>query len=377
MPSSEHTYIWQQADWPHWRYDLATLTDGLTQVNQEQGKLLGTLSVLGLAWQEQNKLAVFSQDVLQTSAIEGEILNAHSVRSSVARRLGMTLENTDMYTNNDYKVEGVVDMILDATHHSEQPLTLQKLCAWHAGLFPTGYSGIERIRVAALREEQDGPMQVVSAGKHFPYVHFEAPPAHVLPNEMARFLAWFNQDTQHQPLIKAGLAHVWFLTLHPFEDGNGRIARAITDRLLATLHKSLQRPYSLSTEIHRQRQSYYTVLERTQKNSLEVTIWLAWFLQSVLAAVQAAQIQVDAALNKQRYWQKIHQNKWPLNPRQINMVNMLLDGFEGKLTSSKWAKLTKCSADSALRDINTLLDCGVLCKSKQAGRSTHYTLRME
>uniref|UniRef100_UPI00333F2F48 Fic family protein n=1 Tax=Castellaniella defragrans TaxID=75697 RepID=UPI00333F2F48 len=369
MNSGENLYIWQSSDWPYWRYDLPTLAQALTEVSHAQGLLLGRLADVGLALRDQASLSALTDDVVKTSEIEGELLDAASVRSSIARRLGLDI---GALAPVDRHVEGVVEMVLDATSHSDEPLTAERLFGWHAALFPTGYSGLSRITVGQWRDDTAGPMQVVSGAVNRRKVHFQAPPAGSLPAETARFLAWANQGTDEPALIKAGLAHLWFVTLHPFDDGNGRIARAIGDLFLARADGAGPRFYSLSAQIQRERKDYYDILERTQKGTLNVTDWLAWFLGALGRSVASAQTSLDDALSKAKFWQR-----WagtPMNGRQVKLLNRLLDGFDGKLTSSKWAAICKCSPDTALRDINQLLALGVLRRSPGGGRSTGYEL---
>lgn len=373
MNSGDHLYIWQASDWPTWRFDLAALAQPLADVSRAQGLLAGRLADVGMALRDQASLSVLTEDVLKTSEIEGELLNAESVRSSIARRLGVDI---GALAPVDRHVEGVVEMVLDATANSNAPVTTDRLFGWHAALFPTGYSGLTRINVGGWRDDAAGPMQVVSGPLGRQRVHFEAPPAERLESETRRFLAWANSASGEPPLIKAGLAHLWFVTLHPFDDGNGRIARAIGDLFLARADGSPQRFYSLSAQIQRERKAYYDILERTQKkHSLDVTEWLAWFLDMLLCAVGQAQHTLDAVLIKTRFWQRwAAPGAAPLNERQAKLLNRLLDGFEGKLTSSKWAAIAKCSPDTALRDITDLLARGVLRKSDAGGRSTSYEL---
>ena len=369
MNCGENHYIWQADDWPNWHYDLSALTWSLTDVSRAQGVLLGRVADVGLALRDQASLAALTEDVVKTSEIEGEVLNVESVRSSIARRLGVDI---GAVAPVDRHVEGVVEMVLDATSRSAEPLTAERLFGWHAALFPTGYSGVSKIAIGQWREDTDGPMQVVSGPVGRRKVHYQAPPADVLSVEMAKFLSWANAESGEPALIKAGLAHLWFVTLHPFDDGNGRIARAVGDLFLARADRSSQRFYSLSAQIQRERKDYYDVLERTQKGTRDVTGWLSWFLGTLARAVASAQITLDAVMVKARFWRR-----WagtPLNERQLKLLNRLLDGFEGKLTSSKWAAIAKCSPDTALRDINALLERGVLKKSPGGGRSTGYEL---
>jgi Fic family protein len=369
MISGDYDYIWQASDWPNWRFDLAVLAEPMAEVSRAQGLLMGRLADVGMALRDQASLAALTEDVVKTSEIEGEQLNVESVRSSIARRLGVDI---GALAPVDRHVEGVVEMVLDATANCHAAVTPERLFGWHAALFPTGYSGMSRIKVGCWRDDASGPMQVVSGPIGRQRVHFEAPPASRLHIETSRFLDWLNSAPNEAPLLRAGLGHLWFVTLHPFDDGNGRIARAIGDLLLARADGSQQRFYSLSAQIQRERKAYYDILERTQKQSMDATEWLSWFLDTLHRAVNQAHHTLDAVLSKTRFWQR-----WaamPLNERQVALLNRLLDGFEGKLTSSKWAAIAKCSPDTALRDINDLLARGVLQKSDAGGRSTSYVL---
>jgi Fic family protein len=362
-------YIWQQPDWPVWRFDAAALAEPLAQVHRAQGQLMGRMAGLGLAEREQANLQVLTQEVIKTSEIEGEQLNVDTVRSSIARRLGVDI---GALAPADRHVDGVVDMVLDATGHFSQRLTAERLFGWHAALFPTGYSGRARIRVGAWRDDASGPMQVVSGAIGREKVHFQAPPASTLSAQTKAFLQWFNAPLAGDAIIKAGLAHLWLVTLHPFDDGNGRISRAVGDMALARAESASQRFYSLSAQIQRERKSYYDQLETTQKGTLNITPWLSRFLACLLRAVQAADATLAAVLTKAQFWQRWADT--PLNERQIKLLNRMLDGFEGKLTNSKWAAIAKCSADTALRDINDLLARGVLRRLEGGGRSTAYEL---
>lgn len=335
-----------------------------------QGRLLGRLADIGFALREEASLAVLTEDVVTTSAIEGGTLNPQSVRSSIARRLGVDI---GALAPVDRHVDGVVDMVLDATTGYASPVMPQRLFGWHAALFPTGYSGLSRITVGGWRTDGDGPVQVVSGRIDRPTVHFEAPPAAHVAAEMTRFLEWLNHpDATEHALIRAGLGHLWLVTLHPFDDGNGRIARAVGDLLLARADGSGQRFYSLSAQIQLERRQYYDVLEQTQKGSLDVTAWLAWFLSTLQQAISKADGVVDAVLAKARFWHR--SGAIPMSERQVKVVNRLLEDFDGKLTAKKWAALGKCSPDSALRDITSLIEAGVLVKSDAGGRSSSYLL---
>ncbi|MBN3785906.1 Fic family protein [Burkholderia sp. Ac-20353] len=369
MMSGEWTFIWEAGDWPAWRFDLAALATPLADVSRAQGLLAGRLADVGMSLRDEASLAVLTDDVVKTSAIEGEHLNVASVRSSIARRLGVDI---GALAPVDRHVEGVVEMVLDATANAAAPVTEARLFGWHAALFPTGYSGMSRITVGGWRTDANGPMQVVSGPIGRQRVHFEAPPAARLANETGAFLAWLNAEPTEPLLIRAGLAHLWFVTLHPFDDGNGRIARALGDLVLARADRSPQRFYSLSAQIQRERNAYYDNLERTQRGTLDVTAWLAWFLDALHQAIDQAHTTLDAVLAKARFWQRFA--GVPMNARQVKVINRLLDGFEGKLTTTKWAALTKCSQDTALRDITELVTNGVLRRSSSGGRSTSYEL---
>jgi Fic family protein len=369
MKRGGNRFIWQRSDWPQWRHDAAALGAPLARVSQAQGLLLGRLADLGLALRDEACLEALTKDVVETSAIEGEQLNVRSVRSSIARRLGVDI---GALAPVDRHVEGVVEMVLDATANFSQALSAKRLFGWHAALFPAGHSGLKRIRVGRWRDDAGGPMQVVSGPIHRPRVHFEAPPAARLGDEIARFLRWANARSDEPALIKSALAHLWFVTVHPFDDGNGRIARAVGDLFLARADGSPQRFYSLSAQIQRERKGYYEVLESTQRGSLDATGWLLWFLAALERALDSAQSTLDGVLAKARFWQR-----WattPLNARQVKLLNRVLDGFDGALTSGKWAAIAKCSGDTALRDLTQLVEWGVVRKAPAGGRSTAYEL---
>lgn len=369
MISGDKRYVWQQDDWPHWVYDLRRLSPLLSRVRLAQGHLMGRMHDVGMALRDEATLRVLAEDVLKTSEIEGEILSPESVRSSIARRLGLDI---GALAPVDRHVDGVVDMVLDATRRHAETLNAERLFGWHAALFPTGYSGLTRIRVGVWRDDAQGPMQVVSGPVQRRRVHYEAPPAAVLDTHMSAFLRWFNAPADDDPVLKAGIAHLWFVTIHPFEDGNGRIGRAVADMALARADNSPQRYYSLSAQLQRERKDYYARLEQAQKGTLDATDWLEWFLGCLLRTVQGAEGTLSAVLTKAGFWK--HWTGVPMNERQSKLLNRLLDGFEGKLTSSKWAAIAKCSQDTALRDINDLLARGVLVRSAASGRSTSYEL---
>lgn len=362
-------YIHESADWPNFRWNEAALAQRLAPVRHRQGRLIGRMEALGFDLRAEAILATLTEDVLKSSEIEGEILDRQQVRSSIARRLGMDF---GALAPADRNVEGVVEMMLDATQTFTEPLTDERLFSWHAALFPTGRRGMTKIIVGAWRDDSAGPMQVVSGPIGRERVHYEAPEAARLPSEMAAFLKWFGEDTSHDPVLKAALAHLWFVTIHPFDDGNGRIARAIADMALARSEQSPQRFYSMSAQIRLERNAYYDVLEATQKGDLDITPWLEWFLNCLDRAVEGAGRTLAGVIHKARFWEIFRDH--PFNERQRKVINTLLDGFEGKMTSSRWATLTKSSPDTALRDINDLVNRGVLARAPGGGRSTSYAL---
>ncbi len=362
-------YIWEHANWPHFTWGEAELSAKLASTRHLQGRLLGRMESLGFKLREEAVLETLTQDVVTSSEIEGEKLDTQQVRSSLARRLGM---DAGALPSVDRHVEGVVDMMLDATGRFRDPLTADRLFGWHAALFPTGHSGISKIRVGLWRDDADGPMQVVSGSYGRERVHYQAPPADRVPGEMDRFLEWMNEEKALDPVIKAAIAHFWFVTIHPFEDGNGRIARALADLALARSEETSQRFYSMSAQIQRERAAYYDLLERQQKSDLDITVWLAWFLDILSKAFQSAEAVLINVIQKSKFWERASNH--PLNARQINILNRVLDGFQGKMTSSKWAKIAKCSQDTANRDIAALIGLGLLRKGEGGGRSTHYEL---
>ncbi len=364
-------YIHELQDWPRLRWDRRRLASPLSTARHHQGRLLGQMEALGFKVKEEAILQTLTEDVLKSSEIEGETLDADQVRSSVARRLGMDIGGLKPA---DRHVEGVVEMMLDATQRYEQPLTDERLFAWHASLFPTGRSGMHPITIGAWRTDSTAPMQVVSGPVGRERVHFEAPAAERLHDEMRQFLEWFNTDIATEPVLKAALAHLWFVTIHPFDDGNGRTARAIADMALARSEASPQRFYSMSTQIRAERADYYRILEQTQTGTVDITPWMEWFLACLTRAIDGAQVALASVIARARYWEKVRDV--PLNDRQRLVIGRLLEGFEGKLTSSKWAALTKSSHDTALRDIQQLVDRGVLVRNQAGGRSTSYSLAL-
>jgi Fic family protein len=362
-------YIHELEAWSNFRWDQKHITDLLALVSRNQGRLLGRMETLGFQLRAEAVLQTLTDDVIKSSEIEGEILDKDQVRSSVARRLGLNIGGLAPVDRN---VEGVVEMTLDATQNYDKRLTKSRLFAWHGSLFPTGRSGMSKITVGGWRSDKSGPMQVVSDPIGRERVHYEAPAAEKLAAEMDALLDWFNAKAYTDPLLKAAIAHLWFVTIHPFEDGNGRIARAIADMALARSEQSPQRFYSMSAQIRVERKAYYDVLEATQRGDLDVTAWLQWFLTCLDHAIAGADTTLAAILQKARFWDRLAGE--PLNDRQRLVLNRLLDGFEGKLTSSKWAAIAKCSQDTATRDIDNLIRRGILVKDAAGGRSTSYSL---
>ncbi|WFU31256.1 Fic family protein [Bradyrhizobium brasilense] len=363
------TYIHELKDWPKFTWNSSKLAQKLGAVRNRQGRLTGRMEELGFRLRTEANLEALTEEVTKSSEIEGEVLSRDQVRSSLARRLGVDI---GALTPVERNVEGIVEMMLDATGRYDAPLTSDRLFGWHAALFPTGRSGMTKIAVGNWRTEDTGPMQVVSGPIGLERVHYEAPKAGLLPDEMKAFIGWFNGTQEIDPVIKAAMAHLWFVTIHPFEDGNGRIARAISDMALARSENSSQRFYSMSAQIRQERNAYYDILEATQKGDLDITVWLEWFLDCLDRAFDRADTILASVLRKAHFWKKQANQKF--NDRQRAMIERLFEGFEGKLTSSKWAQLTKSSQDTALRDIDDLVARGVLAKDAAGGRSTSYSL---
>jgi Fic family protein len=362
-------YIYEQKEWPSFRWDHAALSARLVDVRHRQGRLIGRMEGLGFQLRTEAILNTLTEDVLKSSEIEGEKLDRDQVRSSIARRLGIDIGGL---TPADRDVEGIVEMMLNATQGYARPLTARRLFDWHAALFPTGRSGMSKIRVGGWRDDKSGPMRVISGAFGKERVHYEAPAADRLRDEMKKFLDWFEKDSSTDLVLKAGVAHFWFVTIHPFEDGNGRIARAISDMVLARSEHSSQRFYSMSAQIRQERKAYYEILEATQKGDLDITPWLKWFLDCLGRAFERAETILGAVLHKAHFWERYARTEF--SERQRGMVNRLLNGFDGKLTTSKWAKLAKCSHDTALRDIEDLISKKVLVRDTGGGRSTSYSL---
>ena len=364
------SYIHENPDWPNLRWDDAKLLPLLADVRHRQGRLLGRMEGLGFRLRAEASLTTLTADVIKSSAIEGAVLDAEQVRSSIARRLGLDFGGKVQASRD---VEGVVEMMLDATQKYAQPLTAERLFSWHASLFPTGRSGMRRITVGAWRSADIGAMQVVSGPMGRERVHFEAPAADRLQHEVSVFLDWFGAANGIDPVLKAGIAHFWFVTIHPFEDGNGRISRAIADMALARAESTIERFYSMSAQIEAEKKQYYLNLEQSQKGGTDITSWLEWFLGCLGRAVAGAEDGLASVLRKAKIWELINSQS-PVNERQRKVINRLLDGFEGKLSTSKYAKLAQCSGDTALRDIKILLDRGILIQDAGGGRNTSYHL---
>jgi Fic family protein len=362
-------YIYENPGWPDFTWDSETLAGVLAAVRHKQGRHLGKMEALGFDLRAEASLTALTEEVVKSSAIEEEHLNPEEVRSSIARRLGLDVAGLP---RPGREVEGVVEMVLDATQNFDDPLTEERLFGWHAALFPAGHSGMRRIAVGAWRIGDAGPMQVVSGPIGHERVHFEAPAAGHLEAEMKWFLAWFNGSSEVDPVLKAGVAHLWFVTIHPFDDGNGRIARAISDMVLSEADRTKDRFYSMSSGIEEERREYYRELESAQRGGLDITRWLAWFLGCLDRTIEDADHTLGSVLHKAKLWQQI--NLRPVNERQRKVINRMLDNFQGHLTTSKYAKLAKCSNDTALRDIRELLERGILVKNPGEGRSTSYRL---
>ncbi|MCK9270152.1 MAG: Fic family protein [Bacteroidales bacterium] len=362
-------YIHEQDGWANFTWSDKPVLLKLGEARNLQGRLLGRMESLGFELRNEAVLNTLTLDVLKSSEIEGEYLEKAQVRSLIARRLGMDIAGA---VESERDVDGVVDMMLDATQRYDAPLTTERLFDWHAALFPTGRSSIYKITVADWRKDTTGPMQVVSGPMGKEKVHFQAPNSERIENEMKEFLFWFENETDVDLVLKAAIAHLWFVTIHPFDDGNGRIARAITDMLLARSDKSVQRFYSMSAQIRVERKQYYNMLEKTQKGDRDITEWILWFLQCLINAINSTEELLSKILRKAEFW-KLH-SKTIFNERQQEILNRLLDGFDGKLTSSKWSKINKCSQDTALRDIQDLIKKNILQKEASGGRSTNYEL---
>lgn len=365
-------YIYNRQNWPIFEWDSSKLLPLLSYVRNRQGKLIGKMGALGFELRNEANLEILTQEIIKSSEIEGESLDRKQVRSSIARRLGLDIAGL-VYSERN--VDGIVDLMIDATKNFDKKLTIERLFSWHASLFPTGQSGMYKIITGNWRNDTTGPMQVVSGVLGKEKVHFQAPPATQIENEMQIFLDWFNLEKDTDLVIKSAIAHLWFVTVHPFEDGNGRIARALSDMLLARSDEQSYRFYSMSSQIRKERNSYYDMLEQTQRGGLDITNWLQWFLNCLLHAIENSEKILEKIIFKHSFWLK--HSEVNINDRQRKILNMLMEEFEGKLTTSKWAKIGKCSQDTALRDIQDMIEKGILIKNPQGGRSTNYNLKRD
>ena len=364
-------YIWQYPTGPKFTWNAADLLALLSEVRNHEGRIQGMMRGLGFEDQSKTSLNVMTEDVLRSCEIEGVMLNSDRVRSSIAKHLGI---ETVGLPYPDHYTDGVVQVMLDAVENNNKPLSHERLCNWHSAMFPTGRSGIYPITVGAYRTGNE-PMQIVSGAMGKEKVHYEAPPSAIVPAMMDEFIDWFNTEANIDPVLKAAVAHLWFVAIHPFDDGNGRLTRTITDMLLAKADGSSLRFYSISAEILRKKKSYYEVLEKTTTGSTDITLWLEWFLQTMKSAILHSEKTIKRVVQKTSFWQR--HREVAMNERQVKMINLLWDGFDGKLTSSKWAKITKTSQATALRDITDLIDKGVLTVAADGGRSTNYLLKEE
>jgi len=363
-------YLYNHLNWPVFEWNSDKLLPLLSMVRNKQGKLIGKMGALGFELRNEANLEILTQEIIKSTEIEGEILDREQVRSSIARRLGLEISGL-VYSERN--VDGIVDLMIDATRNFDKELSTERLFAWHASLFPTGRSGVYKINVGKWRDDSTGPMQVVSGALGKEKVHFQAPAAAAIEKEMRLFLDWFNLESETDMVLKAAIAHLWFVTLHPFEDGNGRISRALSDMLLARSDEQSYRFYSMSTQIRKERNSYYAKLEKTQKGSLDITNWLEWFLNALFHAIEHSEKLLEKIIFKHTFWTK--HSRIDLNDRQRKTLHILMEEFQGALNTTKWAKIGKCSQDTALRDIQDLIEKGILKKAEPGGRSTNYELK--
>jgi Fic family protein len=371
IAEKSNMYLYNNQNWPIFEWNSEKLLPLLSYVRNQQGKLIGKMGALGFELRNEANLEILTLDIIKSSEIEGEILNKEQVRSSIARRLGLEISGL---VYSDRNVDGIVDLMIDATKNFDKELNKERLFSWHAALFPTGQSGMYKIITGNWRDDSTGPMQIVSGALGKEKVHYLAPPAPQLENEMQLFFDWFNLEQKTDLVVKAAIAHLWFVTIHPFEDGNGRISRALSDMLLARSDEQSYRFYSMSTQLRKERNAYYDILEKTQKSSLDITNWLEWFLNSLLHAIENSEKLLEKIIYKHSFWVK--HTRVNINDRQRKILNMLMDDFEGVLNTSKWAKIGKCSQDTALRDIQDLIDKEIMVKREQGGRSTNYELKL-
>jgi len=363
-------YLYNNHDWPIFKWNSEKLLPLLSYVRNRQGKLIGKMGALGFELRNEANLEILTQEIIKSTEIEGEFLDREQVRSSIARRLGLEISGL-VYSERN--VDGIVDLMIDATKNYDRELNKERLLSWHAALFPTGQSGMCKIIAGNWRNDSTGPMQVVSGALGKEKVHYQAPPASQIENEMRIFFDWFNLEQNTDLVLKSAIAHLWFVTLHPFEDGNGIISRGLSEMLLARSDEQSYRFYSMSTQIRKERNSYYDILEKTQKSGLDITAWLEWFLNCLLHSIENSHKLLEKVIYKNSFWLK--HSGININERQRKILNMLVENFEGVLNTTKWAKIGKCSQDTALRDIQDLIEKGILAKSEQGGRSTNYELK--
>ena len=365
-------YLYNNQNWPIFEWNSEKLLPLISYVRNRQGRLIGKMGALGFELRDEANLEILTLEIIKSTEIEGEIIGREQVRSSIARRLGLEIPGL---VYSDRHVDGIVDLMVDATKNFDKELNKERLISWHAALFPTSQSGLYKIITGKWRDDSTGPMQVVSGAMGKEKVHFQAPPAAQIENEMRIFLDWFNLEQNTDLVLKAAIAHVWFVTIHPFEDGNGRISRALSDMLLARSDEQSYRFYSMSTQIRKERNSYYDILEKTQKTGLDITNWIEWFLNCLLHAIENSDKLLEKIIYKHSFW--IKHSGVNINDRQRKILNLLMDDFEGVLNTTKWAKIGKCSQDTALRDIQDLIEKGILVKSVKGGRSTNYEMKTE
>jgi len=365
-------YLYNNQNWPIFEWNSEKLLPLLSYVRNQQGKLIGKMGTLGFELRNEANLEILTVEIIKSTEIEGEILDREQVRSSIAKRLGLEISGL-VYSERN--VDGIVDLMVDATKNFDKELNKERLFSWHAALFPTGQSGMNKIITGNWRDGSRGPMQVVSGALGKEKVHYQAPPAAQIENEMRIFLDWFNLEQNTDLVLKAAIAHLWFVTIHPFEDGNGRISRALSDMLLARSDEQSYRFYSMSTQIRKERNSYYDIMEKTQKSGLDITNWIEWFLNCLLRAIENSGKLLEKIIYKHSFW--IKHSRVNINDRQRKILNLLIDDFEGVLNTTKWAKIGKCSQDTALRDIQDLIEKGILEKSLQGGRSTNYEMKSD
>lgn len=363
-------YIHEKENWTKFTWNEKLVSKKLAETRNLQGRLLGKMESLGFDQQDEAVLNTLTLEIVKSSEIEGEILDLEQVRSSIAKRLGIELAGA---IESDRHIDGIVEMMLDATQRYDSPITKERLFGWHSLLFPTGWSNMNKITVADWRKDTTGPMQVVSGAMGKEKVHFEAPNSERIESEMNNLMNWLESESNIDPVLKSAIVHLWFITIHPFEDGNGRITRAITEMLLARSDKSVKRFYSMSSQIREERKQYYKILEKTQKGTSEITDWILWFLECLTNSFESTSVQLSKIFIKAEFWKT--NVKTILNERQHKMLNLLLDGFDGKLTTSKWGKICKCSQDTALRDIQDLIKKEILQKENSGGRSTNYEIK--